>query len=188
MENLVVHLENSRTAFLRELEDLTPEQWRARPSPIVWSVLDVVEHIATVELGVLDVFTRRLFAEPCAPEFKAKTIGKDAIIVDAMRDRITRRISPDLVKPAGRWPTPEATVQAFDQARARFISLLRQETRNLRDYCAPHPSLKALDGYQWVLFVVTHTERHREQIREIKAKLPHAEDAESRGTPTDRTA
>jgi len=86
-----------------------------------------------------------------------------------MKDRTVRRKSPDLVKPAGRWPTTSAALEAFDQARKNLMDLLSRETRNLRDYCAPHPALKALDGHQWILFMVAHTDRHREQIAELKS-------------------
>ena len=39
---------------------------------------------------------------------------------------------------------------------------------NLRDFCAPHVTLGVLDGYQWILFLAVHLERHVEQIQEIK--------------------
>ena len=171
MQTLLEHLESSRQAFLAEVAGLSPDQCSLRPSSETWSILDVVEHIATVEIGILEVFRKRLFEKPCPPEYKAQTGGKDQIIVDAMKDRITRRISPDLVKPAGRWPTAAAALAAFDHARKEMIELLGKETRDLRDYCAPHPSLKALDGYQWILFVVTHTDRHRAQIAGLKAEF-----------------
>jgi hypothetical protein len=169
METLLAHLETSRKAFVDEVQGLTPEQCTSRPTSEAWSILDVVEHIATVEIGVLQVFRTRLFERPCPPEYKAKTLGKDQLVVDAMKDRVARRISPDLVKPAGRWPTAAAALAAFDQARKEIAELLRKETRDLRDYCAPHPSLKSLDGYQWILFIVAHADRHREQIRELKS-------------------
>ena len=168
METLLAHLESCRDAFQAEVAGLSEEQCAARSSSEVWSILDVVEHIATVEIGVLEVFRGRLFTQPCPQEYKVQTVGKDQLIVDAMKDRITRRKSPELVKPAGRWPTAGAALAAFAQARQEMIDLLKRETRDLRDFCAPHPSFKALDGYQWILFIVTHTDRHREQIKELK--------------------
>jgi hypothetical protein len=169
MHTLLEHLERSRNAFLKEVDGVSPGQAAARASGEVWSILDVVEHIATVDIGVVEVLKTRLFVEPCPPEYKAKTFGKDQFIVDVMKDRATRRISPDLVKPAGRWPTMPAALDAFVQARNEMIDLLKLETRNLRDFCAPHPSLKSLDGHQWILFVISHTDRHREQISELKS-------------------
>ena len=170
MQSLLAHLARSRKAFLDEVAGLPPEQCIARPADETWSILDVIEHIAAVEMGILEVFRTRLFERPCPPEYKAQTEGKDQLVVDAMKDRVTRRKSPDLVKPAGRWPTAPAAMDAFDQARKGIMYLLGRETRNLRDYCAPHPSLKALDGYQWILFLVAHTDRHREQIADLKAQ------------------
>ena len=171
MQTLLAHLERSRNAFLDVVAGLSAGQAAARSSGEVWSILDVVEHIATVEIGVVEVVKTRLFVAPCPPEYKAKTAGKDALIVEAMKDRTTRRMSPDLVKPAGRWPTVAAAVDAFTRARNELIELLRHESRDLRDYCAPHPSLKSLDGHQWILFVITHTDRHREQIIELKSAI-----------------
>ena len=165
---LLEHLERSRRAFHAEVAGLSADQCSAHRSSDAWSITDVVEHIATVEIGVLEVFRTRLFERPCPPEYKAQTSGKDQFIVDAMQDRITRRISPDLVKPAGRWPDAHQALAAFDRARQGMIDLLTKETRDLRAYCAPHPALKALDGHQWILFLATHTDRHREQIRDIK--------------------
>ena len=167
MRTLLAHLETSRQAFIDACANLTPEQSLARASEASWSVLDVVEHIATVEIGIVDVFRFRLFERPCPPEYKAQTVGKDQLVVDAMKDRTSRRISPDIVKPAGRWPSLAAALEAFDRARMEMIQLLGRETRELRDYCAPHPALKALDGYQWILFLVAHTDRHREQIADL---------------------
>ena len=169
MQTLLAHLESSRKAFLDEVAGLTPEQCTTRPSEETWSIFDVVEHIATVELGVLEVFRTRMFAQPCPAEYRAQTEGKDQLIVDAMRDRMTRRKSPDLVKPAGRWPDMSSALASFDQARRAMIDVVTRENRDLRNYCAPHPSLKALDGYQWLLFITTHTDRHREQIADLKA-------------------
>ena len=170
MQTLLTHLEASRKAFLDEVAGLTPERCAVRPSTDAWSILEVVEHIATVEIGILEVFRTRLFAQPCPPEYKAQTAGKDQLVVDAMKDRTRRRISPDLVKPAGRWPDAPSALQAFDRARIALMELLREERRDLRNYCAPHPALKALDGHQWILFIVSHTERHREQIAEMKTQ------------------
>jgi hypothetical protein len=171
MQTLLAHLETSRRAFVDEVAGLTPEHCAARAGDETWSIMDVVEHIATVEMGVFEVFRTRLFERTCPPEYKAQTAGKDQLVVDAMKDRATRRTSPDLVKPAGRWPTATAALEAFEQARKGLMALLGRETRDLRDYCAPHPSLKALDGHQWILFLVTHTERHREQIADLKKQF-----------------
>ena len=34
---------------------------------------------------------------------------------------------------------------------------------------APHPEMGVMDGYQWLLLIAAHCERHTAQILEIKA-------------------
>jgi hypothetical protein len=167
MNNLLHHLETSQRTFMAAVHGLTPDLWQRRAGPDQWSVFEVMEHVAVVEIGCHDMVTGPLFRRPCTPEQRLQVEGKDAIIADAMRDRTTRRGAPDMVMPSGRWPTPEEAMSAFTKARTGIIDFLGKETRNLRDYCAPHPSLKALDGHQWVLFMVEHADRHRDQILEI---------------------
>ena len=52
-----------------------------------------------------------------------------------------------------------------------------KETKDdLRGHGMPHPVLKTLDGYQWVLLIAGHSARHTAQIDEVKAdpKFPKA--------------
>ncbi len=170
MQTLIAHLDTSRNELLSELQDLSAAQWTSKPAEDRWSILEVLEHIATVEMGIFSLLSQKLFEAPATAEQKQQAAGKDAIIMDTMKDRVTRRVAPSFTAPKGRWASPSDALAAFDQTRSRIIQLLQQETRNLRDYCAPHPAFKTLDGYQWVLFMIVHSDRHREQIREIKAE------------------
>ena len=47
MQTLLEHLERSRIAFHAEAAGLSADQCAARRSSDVWSIMDVVEHIAT---------------------------------------------------------------------------------------------------------------------------------------------
>ena len=169
MQTLITHLTTGHRAFLDELHAMSPDQWSARALPDGWSIFEITEHVATVEIGICTLLSEKLFERPCSPEQKLQVARKDALVVDVMKDRTVRRLAPDMVNPTGRWPTPAEALAAFDRTRRSAIELLLKETRDLRNYCAAHPSLKTLDGYQWVLFMISHADRHREQIREIKS-------------------
>jgi hypothetical protein len=43
------------------------------------------------------------------------------------------------------------------------------KTPNLRDHAVDSPLNKKLDGYEWILFIAAHSERHTKQILEVKA-------------------
>ncbi len=40
---------------------------------------------------------------------------------------------------------------------------------DLRAHSAPHPVLKTIDAYQWLLLLSAHSARHAAQIEEVKA-------------------
>ena len=52
--------------------------------------------------------------------------------------------------------------------RAKTVAFLNN-TKDLRDHAIDSPLGKKLDGYEWVLFISAHTERHTKQIDEVKA-------------------
>jgi hypothetical protein len=58
---------------------------------------------------------------------------------------------------------------AFDQQRKLAIAYLETETTDFRTHYFVHFRLGTLDAYQAILLMVSHDERHRKQIEEIKA-------------------
>jgi hypothetical protein len=168
VDALLKLLQDSRDTFDHALTGMMPAQWTFKPGPTRWSIFEVTEHVATVETGAAQLVSGRLIARPGTEAQKAEARGKDALIVETMKDRRRPMEAPEFVRPSGRWPSPAAAVAAFQESRDRMIALLERFPGNLRDYCAPHAILGMLDGYQWMLFVSTHLERHTEQIDEIK--------------------
>lgn len=165
---LVILLEKSRTAFSHALIGMLPPQWTWKPAADRWNIFEITEHLATVETGVARLAAGRLFAVPADQDQKAETRGKDQKILAALRDRSRPMEAPESVRPAGRWPAPAEAFAAFEDSRNRIIELVRRPPGDLRNYCAAHPILGILDGYQWMLFLGSHLERHIQQIEEIR--------------------
>jgi DinB superfamily len=53
------------------------------------------------------------------------------------------------------------------KSRQRTIEFL-QSTPDLRAHVSDSP-LGPLDGYEWLLFIAAHSERHTKQMLEVKA-------------------
>lgn len=168
VDTLINLLETSRVSFDHSVTGLMPAQWTFKPAPDRWSIFEVTEHIASVETGTCRLMSGRLFSRPATEQQKAETQGKDEQIVARLRDRSRPMEAPELVRPTGRWPSPAGAIETFQETREQMIALLRSVPHNLRDYCAPHPLMGTLDGYQWVVFVVAHLDRHIVQVDEIK--------------------
>jgi hypothetical protein len=97
--------------------------------------------------------------------FDAKQV--DAAVLSKVPDRSTKYQAPEPAVPAGRW-SPSETLAKFLAGREKTTELAK--TRNdLRGHVVPHPVFGPMDGYEWLLAVAAHTERHTQQILEVEA-------------------
>jgi hypothetical protein len=93
----------------------------------------------------------------------------DEKLLEAIVDRSSRFQAPEMLKPASRWATRDALAKDFNAARDKTVAYVRNTKDDLRGHAAPHPVLKSLDGFQWVLLIGAHSARHTAQIEEVKA-------------------
>jgi hypothetical protein len=163
------HLHATRKMFLDSIAGLTPEQWTFKAGPDRWSIAECAEHIATSEDFMFGLVTNQVMKSPADPSKKAEVKGKDEAIVKQVPERSQKFKAPDVIAPKNRWSTPDAIISHFKEARDRSIAYVDTTQDDLRDHFAPHPVLGTLDGYQWILLMSAHSERHTEQINEVKA-------------------
>lgn len=162
------HLHVTRKMFLDALEGVTPAQWSWKPSPEVWSVAEVAEHIALSE-DMIYGLVLKMAAGPAASEAqKAETQGKDETILKMMVDRSKKAQAPEPLKPSHKWKTKEDLIAAFKKSRDNTIAFVQTTNFDLRNRATPHPVFKQLDGYQWILLLSAHSERHILQLLEVK--------------------
>lgn len=158
-------LESSRRALADSIAHLTPAQWTFRPDPESWSAAECAEHIPDTEERIV----RLLEAAPCEPQRSSEVAGKERKILRAVPDRSRRVKAPPELEPSGRFETPTALIGHVEQVRARTVDYAVRNADGLRNRFVAHPVFGTLDGYQWMLMVAKHTERHTLQIEEIKA-------------------
>jgi hypothetical protein len=167
-EAALQQFQTTRDNFLKSIAGLSEKQWTFKPAPDRWSVAEVAEHITVSESGIFSV-VQRAMASPAAPEKRDQVKGKDEIILTRVPDRSHKAQAPEFLKPTGRWPTEAELVKAFEAARASNMEYIRTTNDDLRDHFFDHPVFGALDGYQWLLLITTHSARHTAQIEEVKA-------------------
>jgi hypothetical protein len=165
---VVDELEASRRRLLVSLENLSEEEWGRRPSPDRWSIAECAEHITAAELPLAKFFAATALLRPSEEE-RREIRGKDDFVRRFLRDRSQRGEAPERIRPKGRFATREETIQTFEERRAVNISYVRETSEPLRDRFAPHPFAGVLDGYQWILHLTAHTDRHAAQIEEIRS-------------------
>jgi DinB superfamily len=152
---------------------LSPAQLRFKPSPDRWSILEILEHMATVHQVVLRRVLEQLPQAP-GPEPGRDSQLLDALVVKKIPDRSIKAKAPEFIQPTGE-VAPEDSLARIFADYERMIEIL-EATPGLREHILESPPLRVvtqgahttLDGYQWVLTAAAHDERHVRQIEELK--------------------
>jgi uncharacterized damage-inducible protein DinB len=161
------YLESTRQAVLDATAGLSEAQWNFKPAPDRWSVAEVVEHIAAAEDFLMGMVTSQVMKAPARPAGDdVKAI--DDLVVAKIPDRSKKAQAPEPIRPTNRYGSPQASLKHFTDARAQTEAFLKTHD-DLREHAIDSPMGKKLDGYEWVLFVAGHSERHTKQINEVKA-------------------
>ena len=161
-QRLVAHLEMTEAWVASELQGLSAAQLTWRASPDVWSIRDVVEHLAIAEPQYWTQLQQSL-QMPLATDTPEAT---DAAILWYGIDRTSRARTGEARVPDGRF---ESTADALRSFRALRAKMLEQAKTSQEDYRGRRLKDGNMDVYQWFLMISTHSQRHILQIREIKA-------------------
>ncbi|MFN0109875.1 MAG: DinB family protein [Blastocatellia bacterium] len=165
----IKYLQQTRNNFLAEIKGLSEAQWKFKSAADRWSVAEVAEHIAVSEESLMSLVTERIMKSPATPEKKEAAKGKDAQLRQRVMDRSTKVQAPETLKPTNRWATKADLAKAFNGSRDKTVNYIKTSQEDLRSHFGPHPLLKDLDAYQWILLISSHSARHTDQIKEVKA-------------------
>jgi DinB superfamily len=161
------YLESTKQGVLDATAGLSEAQWNFKPAPDRWSIAEVMEHIAAAEDLLMGMVTTQVMKAPARPAGDdVKAI--DDMVVAKVPDRSHKAQAPEPLKPTNRFGSPQASLKHFTDARAQTEIFVKTHD-DLREHAIDSPMGKKLDGYEWVLFVAGHSERHTKQINEVKA-------------------
>jgi uncharacterized damage-inducible protein DinB len=163
------NLQATHDKFLQSIAGLSEKQWTFKPGPGRWSVAEVAEHITVAEAAILGLIQKQVITSAAAPEKREQVKGKDEMILQRMPDRSHKAQAPEFLRPTGRWPTEADLTKAFEESRKATMDYVRTTNDDLRDHFFDHPVFGTMDGYQWLLLLSSHSERHTAQIEEVKA-------------------
>lgn len=166
-DKAIKYLEKTRAGVLAATKGLSEAQWNFKPATNRWSVAEVTEHIAAAEDLLRGMIQEKVMKSPgrTGPE-DLKAL--DDLVLQKVPDRTTKAQASQELQPINRFGSPKASLKHFEESRARTIRFLK-ETNDLREHVQDSPLGKKLDGYEWVLFIAAHSERHTKQIEEVKA-------------------
>lgn len=167
-QDLLDRLDQSHDHFCRTVGGLTSAQWNFKATRERWSIFEVTEHLATVEDRTHRMLEQISVGPTLSPSDREGAAERDARMLARVADRARKQQAAETVTPMGRYATPADAITAVEEGRQRVHRLVETGERNLREFGSVHRLLGLLDGYEWILFLAAHMERHLEQMREIK--------------------
>ncbi|MGO9012197.1 MAG: DinB family protein [Bryobacteraceae bacterium] len=165
-ERGVQYLEQTRDGVVAAVKGLSDAQMKFKSAPDRWSVAETLEHIAKAEDLLFQLITDTVMKAPAGPADR-DTAKIDAMVLARIPDRSHKVQAPPPLVPTGNW-TPAECLDHFLKSRAKTIAFL-ESTPGLREHVADSPLRQPLDGYEWLLYIAAHSERHTKQILEVKA-------------------
>ncbi len=162
------YLETTKKNVLEATKGLSEAQWNFKPAPERWSVAQVMEHIAAAEDFIRGLVQEQVMKAPAGEPGRDVKKTDDGVLA-MVPDRTNKVQAPEPLVPTNRFGTPEGSIKHFAESRATTEDYLRTAT-GLRDHVADSPMGK-LDGYEFVLLIAAHSERHTKQINEVKADV-----------------
>lgn len=165
-DHALQYLETTKKNVLEATKGLSDAQWNFKPAPERWSVAQVMEHIAAAEDFIRALVKEKVMVAP-AGEAGRDVKKTDEAVLAKVPDRTNKVQAPEPLVPTNRFGSPEGSSKHFVESRAATEDFLKT-TAGLRDHVLDSP-LGKLDGYEFVLFIAAHSERHTKQINEVKA-------------------
>lgn len=176
-------LGDSRDALLLAVSGLTDADWHTKPSADRWSIAAIVEHLAIFEElfharivpRLMESAPRRVLIRPALTN--AIHVTADARVLGLARDPRVTIVSPGRaslgiasppLRPTG-LAAPADSLDRLIVAREQSAVFLRS-TPDLRQHVCEQPALGPIDGYQWLLYLAAHTERHIAQIERSSSR------------------
>lgn len=161
-QRLVAHLEMTESWLADEVSGLSTAQLQFRPSPGVWTIMEVLDHLVVSEGIYWEDLQRALKAKPRSQP----RLGTDADILWYGIDRTNREKAVPAELPKGQVRDLGAGLDAFRRQRAVILQYAKTTSDDLRSHLVER---QACDAYRWLLLISTHGQRHILQIREVKA-------------------
>jgi hypothetical protein len=168
-DHALQYLESTKKGVLEATKGLSDAQWNFKPAPDRWSVAEVMEHLAAAEDMLRGMTQEQVMKTPAIPARDSAELKKiDDAVIAMVPDRSHKVDAPEPLRPTNRFGSPVDAQKHFLESRATTEEYLKT-TPDLRAHAVDSPMGMKLDGYEWVLLIAGHSERHTKQMLEVKA-------------------
>jgi hypothetical protein len=130
-----------------------------------WNVPEILEHVQLTDRIVIAIVSR-----PAANHHPSESIYGDDQLKRFLVDGRSRKITaPPSLNPKGVYATAEEFASVFVAQREGLKQSLKSGKLIVDNRVHKHPSLGEMTVSDWLWFMIRHTERHLEQVKEVLA-------------------
>jgi len=166
-EHILRRLDESLNVLEKSLAGLPDKDWEKKPAPDRWSVGEIVHHLVLVEVQRLQ-YLKELLAdrrESAAP--RTEPIPEIA----SYRHKEQRVQTKEDMQPTPGIP-PKVLLAGFRRGRAEMRALASAvDLAKLQNVWLMTKSFGALNGAEYLEFLAAHTERHADQIQNVRKEI-----------------
>ncbi len=161
-------LKQTKEGVSEAIKGLSDAQLKYKPAADKWGVEECLKHIAITEQMLWGMLEANL-KQPATPDKRTEVKMTDEDVIKNIENRSTKVKTMDPAKPENT-PFKSATdaLTSFQESRDKLKSYVKNTEEDLRNHIVTMP-FGSLDGYQFILFISAHTNRHTQQINEVKA-------------------
>jgi hypothetical protein len=131
---------------------------------------ECVKHIAAAERNLWAMVEASL-NQPANPEQRAGIKFTDQELIKAVKDRTNKAKTFEALEPANSpYKTTAEALDAFKENREKLIAFVKSTKADLRNHVSVLP-IGTYDAYQFILLISAHSNRHTQQINEVKTAV-----------------
>ena len=167
-KSAIKFLKETEKGVLESVKGLSEAQLKFKPAEDKWSVEDCMKHIAATEIALWQM-TSATLKQAANPEKRADLKMTDEQVKTKIEDRSVKIKTFSQFEPQNTsYKTMDEAIASFKDNRSNLIDYTKGTSEDLRNHVAALP-FGSLDCYQMILFIAAHSNRHMQQINEVKA-------------------
>lgn len=167
---LIEKVNRNTTALFESISELNDEKANAKTDAKSWSVIECLEHIFLVDVGISKTLTMEASSE--ITNEKTELFGESKLnylLVDKRDD--FKVPAPDFVSPVGRFKTLSEAKKSIEIIIDKILAHIKTNAIENEKQTIKHPRLGEMTKLDWIHFLIAHTQRHIKQIEEIKKNV-----------------
>jgi len=167
-KDAIDQLAKPEQGVFNSLKGLSDAQLNFKPAPDRWSISECVKHIAVTEMFLWKL-TDSVLKQPADPSKRSAIKVTDDQVLQMIESRAQKIKTFTPLEPQNTpfKSCPDA-LSSFYDSRKMLTDFMATTSDDMRDHVVTLP-FGSFDTYQMVLFIAAHSNRHTQQIDEVKA-------------------